>query len=61
MSEYDAFELCLRSDGRRFIANVAAPDMVRKDDVWQCFFFPRGGPEWEKITVSACPSCKIIS
>ena len=52
VSEYDAFELCVRSDGRRFIANVGAPDMVRKDDVWQCFFFPRGGPEWENITVS---------
>ena len=52
VSEYDAFELCVRSDGRRFIANVGVPDMVRKDDVWQCFFFPRGGPEWENITVS---------
>ena len=51
MSEYDAFELCVRSDGRRFIANIGAPDMTRKDDVWQCFFFPRGGPEWENITV----------
>ena len=53
MSEYDAFEFRVRSDGRRFIANVGAPDFVRKDDVWQCFFFPRGGPEWENITVSA--------
>lgn len=45
----------MRSDGRRFIANVGAPDFVRKDDVWQCFFFPRGGPEWENITVSLAP------
>lgn len=52
MSEFDAFELCLRSDGRRFIVNVSAPDIVRKDDVWQFFLFPRGGPEWENITVS---------
>ena len=53
MSEFDAFEFRVRSDGRRFIANVSAPDFVRKDDVWQTFFFPRGGPEWENITVSS--------
>lgn len=52
VSEYDAFQLRVRSDGRRFIANVGAPDFVRKDDVWQCFFFPRGGPEWEDITLN---------
>ena len=52
VSEFDAFEFRVRSDGRRFIANVGAPDWVRKDDVWQCFFFPRGGPDWENITVS---------
>ena len=57
LSEYHAFELCVRSDGRRFIANVGAPNLGRKDDVWQSFLFPRGGPEWEKITVSVLYSC----
>ena len=56
MSEYDAFELRLRGDGRRFIANIGAPDMARKDDVWQCFVYTCGGPEWENILVSLfCP------
>ncbi len=51
LSEYDAFQLRVRGDGRRFIANVQAPQMARKDDVWQCFVFTRGGPEWEDIRV----------
>ena len=52
VSEYDAFELRVRSDGRRFIANITAPTLGRKDDVWQCFVYTRGGPEWENIRVS---------
>ena len=52
ISEYDAFELRVRGDGRRFIANVTAPTLGRKDDVWQCFVYTRGGPEWENIRVS---------
>lgn len=51
VSGYDALELRLRGDGRRFIANVSAPSMGRKDDIWQTFVFTRGGPEWEDITV----------
>ena len=52
VSEYDAFELRVRGDGRRFIANITAPTLARKDDVWQCFVYTRGGPEWENIQVS---------
>ena len=52
MSGYDALRVCVRGDGRRFIANLSAPGMARKDDVWQCFVFTRGGPEWENIVVS---------
>ena len=52
VSEYDAFELRVRGDGRRFIANITAPTLGRKDDVWQCFIYTRGGPEWENIRVS---------
>lgn len=51
VSEFDAFELRVRGDGRKFIANVQSPGLARKDDVWQCFMFTRGGPEWENITV----------
>ena len=52
LSEYDAFELRVRGDGRRFIANIGAPSLARKDDIWQCFVYTRGGPEWENIQVS---------
>lgn len=52
LSEYDEFELRVRGDGRRFIANLQYPGLARKDDVWQCFVFTRGGPEWEAIRVS---------
>lgn len=51
VSEFDAFELKVRGDGRRFIANVQAPGLGRKDDVWQQFVYTRGGPEWEHIRV----------
>ena len=51
VSGYDALQLWVRGDGRRFIANLSAPSMARKDDVWQCLVFTRGGPEWEKIVV----------
>ena len=53
VSGYDALQLRVRGDGRRFIANVSAPGMGRKDDIWQAFVFTRGGPEWEDITVSS--------
>ena len=49
MSGYDALQVCVRGDGRRFIANLSAPGTARKDDVWQCFVFTRGGPEWENL------------
>ena len=52
LSKYDAFELRIRGDGRRFIANIGAPSLARKDDIWQCFVYTRGGPEWENIQVS---------
>jgi len=52
LSDFDALELRVRGDGRRFIANLQAPGMARKDDLWQCFVFTRGGPEWENIRVS---------
>ena len=42
----------MRGDGRRFIANVDCPNFVTKEDLWQYFMMTRGGPEWEKITVS---------
>ena len=51
LSGYDALQLRVRGDGRRFIANLSAPSMGRKDDIWQAFVFTRGGPEWEDITV----------
>ena len=51
VSGYDALQLRVRGDGRRFIANLSAPSMGRKDDIWQSFVFTRGGPEWEDITV----------
>ena len=41
----------MRGDGRRFIANLQSPGLARKDDLWQCFLFTRGGPEWESIRV----------
>ena len=52
LSEYDEFEIKVKGDGRRFIANLQYPSLARKDDVWQCFVFTRGGPEWEAIRVS---------
>ena len=52
LSEFDAFELRVRGDGRRFIVNLESPNMARKDDIWQCFLYTRGGPEWENIKVS---------
>ena len=51
VSGYDALQLRVRGDGRRFIANVGAPSMARQDDIWQAFVFTRGGPEWEDISV----------
>ena len=51
VSGYDALQLRVRGDGRRFIANLSAPSMGRRDDIWQTFVFTRGGPEWEDITV----------
>lgn len=60
LSEYDAFQIRVRGDGRRFIANIGAPGLGRKDDVWQCFVFTRGGPEWENITVcEISPPCRL--
>ena len=59
LSEYDAFQLRVRGDGRRFMANLGAPGLGRKDDVWQCFVFTRGGPEWENITVRSHKHCNI--
>ena len=51
LSGYDALQLRVRGDGRRFIANLSSPSMGRKDDIWQTFVFTRGGPEWEDIMV----------
>ena len=51
LSSYDALQLRVRGDGRRLIANLSAPSIGRKDDIWQMFVFPRGGPEWENILV----------
>ena len=51
LSGYDALQLRVRGDGRRFIANLSAPSWARKDDIWQTFVFTRGGPDWEDITV----------
>lgn len=48
---YDAFKLRVRGDGRRFMLNLGYPNMARKDDVWQCFLFSKGGPDWEDILV----------
>ncbi len=60
LSEYDGFELCIRGDGRRFIANVDCPNFVTNEDVWQYFMITRGGPEWEKITVSVRRCVPIV-
>jgi NADH dehydrogenase [ubiquinone] 1 alpha subcomplex assembly factor 1 len=51
LSGYDALQLRVRGDGRRFIANLSAPSIGRKDDIWQAFVFTRGGPEWENVTL----------
>ena len=59
LSGYDALQLRVRGDGRRFIANLSAPSIGRKDDIWQAFAFTRGGPEWEDITVRPQQSSKI--
>ena len=56
VGEYDVFQLKVRGDGRRFIANLRSPSMGRDDELWQHFVFTRGGPEWEIITVS-CRVC----
>ena len=62
VSGYDALQLRVRGDGRRFIANLSAPSMGRRDDVWQTFVFTRGGPEWEDITVRTTHSiCLFFS
>ncbi len=53
VTEFDAFQLRVRGDGRRFIINLGYPNMARKDDVWQCFLFTRGGPDWEDIQVTS--------
>ena len=62
MSEYDAFELRVRGDGRRFIINIGAPGLARKDDLWQCFLYTKGGPDWENIRVcyKLVQTCIII-
>ena len=61
ISGYDALHLRVRGDGRRFIANLSAPSMGRKDDIWQCFVYTRGGPEWEDLIVSRkTPSLKLM-
>lgn len=52
VSGFDAFQLRVRGDGRRFIANLRSPSLARKDELWQQFVFTRGGPEWESIRVS---------
>ena len=52
VSDFDAFEIRVRGDGRKFVANVKLPSLVPNDDLWQCFVFTRGGPEWEDIRVS---------
>ena len=51
LSRYDALELCLRGDGRQYIANLQAPGLARKDDLWQCLVYTRGGPLWEHLRV----------
>ena len=60
VSGYDALQLRVRGDGRRFIANLSAPSIGRKDDIWQAFVFTRGGPEWEDITVRITPFLVIF-
>ena len=52
MSVFDAFQLRVRGDGRKYMVNVQSPGLARKDDIWQCFLFTRGGPEWENIMAS---------
>lgn len=54
LSNYDALELCIRGDGRRYIANLQAPGLARKDDLWQCLVYTRGGPLWECLRVCGC-------
>ncbi|XP_003387001.1 PREDICTED: complex I intermediate-associated protein 30, mitochondrial-like [Amphimedon queenslandica] len=50
VSEFDAFEIRVRGDGRKFFANIHAPGLAtRADNLWQYFIFTRGGPEWEDI------------
>ena len=51
VSEYNALELRVRGDGRRFFVNLQCSNMTRTVDVWQYFLFTRGGPEWENIRV----------
>ena len=48
--EYDAFEIKLRGDGRKYIAFVIMGGML-KEDVWHSFVYTRGGPYWETITL----------
>ena len=49
MSVFDAFQLRVRGDGLKYLINVQSLGLARKDDIWQCFLFTRGGPEWENI------------
>ena len=49
MSVFDAFQLRMRGDRRKYFINVQSLVMARKDDIWQCFLFTRGGLEWENL------------
>ena len=60
VSEFNAFEIRVRGDGRKFFANIQSPGLAsRKENVWQYFIFTRGGPEWENIIVSGNCDCAM--
>ena len=48
--EYDAFEIKLRGDGRKYIAFLTM-DGSMDEDVWHHFIYTRGGPYWETVTL----------
>lgn len=50
LDRFDAAEFLIRGDGRTYIANLQT-ESLQDEDIYQQFFYTKGGAEWERIIV----------
>jgi NADH dehydrogenase [ubiquinone] 1 alpha subcomplex assembly factor 1 len=48
LTEFDSLDLVVRGDGRTYIVNIQT-EGLQLNDMYQCFVYTRGGPEWQRI------------